>query len=182
MEVNWLDILILIICIAALVRGFFTGFIMQIATLAGIILGIIFAGEIASLISPYIEGWMEDAKQFVAPVSYLISFILILIIVTLIGRLVNYLAKAVLLDTANKMAGAVFCMGKWILIISILINLVAIFDSNKNILTEKTRNSSYSYAALIEIANIISPYLQLGDTELPSLPTDTDSSPQSVIL
>lgn len=177
MENSWLDILILLICVGALIRGFFTGFIMQLATLAGIVLGAIFSGKMAEIISPYIERWIDASQQVITATSYLASFIIILIVVTLIGRLVNSLAKAILLDTANKLAGAVFCMGKWILIVSILLNLVVMFDSEKVIIREKVRNESYSYPFLITIAQTIIPYLSFDEANIPLMPkSETDSS------
>ena len=159
MEINWLDICVLIICIAAFVRGFFTGFIIQAAALAGIILGAFFAGTLAEIILPYIEHWFENVEHLAAPASYLISFIVILIAVTLIGRLINVLAKAVLLDTANKVAGGIFCAVKWTLIISVLLNLTVIFDVNKSVIKEYVRNESLTYPMLIGMVQLITPYL-----------------------
>ncbi len=97
--------------------------------------------------------------------------------VTLIGRLVNSLAKAILLDTVNKLAGAIFCMGKWILIVSILLNLVVMFDSKQVVIGEKIRNESYSYPFLIAIAQTIIPYLSFDEADIPLLPkSETNSS------
>ncbi len=177
MEISWLDILMLLICVGALIRGFFTGFIMQLATLVGIVLGAIFSGKMAELISPYIERSIDASQQIISATSYLASFIIILIMVTLIGRLVNSLAKAILLDTVNKMAGAIFCMGKWILIVSILLNLVVMFDSKQVVIGEKIRNESYSYPFLIAIAQTIIPYLNFNEADIPLLPkSETNSS------
>lgn len=173
---NWLDILVLVVCVAALIRGFFTGFIMQIATLAGLILGVIFAKSLAMVIYPHIAGWMDNSENIALPISYLIGFILILIGVTIVGRIINSLVKAVLLDPVNKVAGAIFCMGKWIVIVSVLLHLFVMFDSKKEILKEDIRESSLAYPVLTEIAQIIMPYFQL-DIDGVAPQTEPKSSP-----
>lgn len=158
---NWLDVVVFAICIIALIRGFFTGFVMQIATLAGLILGAIFAKDIAMVIYPHIAGWMDNSENIALPLSYFVGFILILIGVTIVGRIINSLVKVVLLGPINKLAGAVFCMGKWIVIISVLLNLLIMFDNKKAVIKENVRDSSKVYPVLIEIAQTIMPYFQL---------------------
>ena len=157
----WLDILVLIVCAIALIRGYMTGLIMQIASLAGIILGAIFAGKMAEEVYPYLIEIFPDSQNIIAPLSYLVGFILILIAVYFIGKLIDKFAETVLLGTANKIVGAIFCMVKWILIISIMTNIVTMFDQRKIVLNEKVREESYTYSVLIDIAQTIIPYFRL---------------------
>lgn len=168
----WLDIVVVIVCVAACIRGYMTGFVLQLSFLLGIILGAVFAGEMAKKIAPYLENIIGEPEYLAAPISYVIGFVIILIAVNLIGRIVNSLVKVVLLGTVNRLVGAVFCLGKWILIMSILLNLLVTFDHNKTIIKEEVREQSNVYSSLIEIAQIIIPYLRFDDF----IPSDFDKT------
>lgn len=176
MGINWLDIVVLIVCVAACIRGFTTGLIMQVATLAGIILGIIFSGKLAEVIYPYIYYWLEDAEHIASPVSYLISFVLILLVVTAIGRIANAVAKVVLLNMVNRIAGAAFCVVKWILIMGILLTVITEFDINKSVIKEEARTRSQTYPALTGLVKMIIPYLNFED-HTPQTPIRQNESP-----
>lgn len=158
-----LDILVFIICVAAFIRGCFTGLIMQVATLGGIVLGILFAGTLSPLISPYIAKTVNQIPEIdlATPISYLICFIAILIIVTIIGRVINYSIEAVLLGPANRIAGGFFCMLKWILICCVALNLIVSFDAEKSIVTKSMRNESLCYKVMTEIGKTIMPFLDV---------------------
>lgn len=174
---TWLDITMLIICLAAITRGAMTGFIMQVASLAGIILGAIFAGKAAEWLYPLLDNLLDgNSQNITAPASYILGFILILIAVHLIGRLINTLVKVTLLSVANRIAGSVFSLGKWILITSIILNLTTQIDQGKNIIKEDVRNNSYCYAPMIDIAQIIIPYLRFENITIPEADKESSST------
>lgn len=175
---TWLDIFVAIICIMAFLRGLKTGLIMQVASLGGIILGAIFAGRIAEIIYPYLDGKIGDSENVTGAASYLIGFVLILFAVSLIGKLTHSLANAIFLGSINRIVGAVFCTAKWILIMSILLNILIQFDLGKSLIKDKVRDQSHTYPILINIAQTIIPYLRFDDfTPSPK----TDNPPPQVI-
>lgn len=176
---TWLDIVILVVCALALARGLKTGLIMQIASLLGIVLGAIFAGKIAELIYPYLLNMTDNLEHIIAPISYLIGFILILLGVNLIGKAVHSLIHAILLGPINRIIGGIFCLTKWVLIMSILLNLTVLFDRNKSIIKEEVRHNSYTYSILSDVAQAIIPFLRLQDFST-SLPTTDNPQPQAI--
>lgn len=176
---TWLDILVLIICIVAFLRGLKTGLVMQVASLVGIVLGAIFAGKIAEFIYPYLEGISENTEYIVAPASYLIGFILILVLVNILGRMLHHLVHAIFLGAINRVIGAVFSVAKWILIISILLNLTVQFDRNKTIIKAEVREQSHTYPILTNIAQTIIPYLRFDNL---STSLQTLDSPQPPVI
>ena len=173
---TWFDIVVLAICGVSCVRGYMTGFVMQLASLVGVVLGAIFAGTMAEKIYPHLDALLHDTVNVAGPLSYVVGFIVILIAVYLIGRLVDSLMTVTLLSTANKIAGAAFCLGKWILLISILLNLMVGFDINKKIVKAEIREKSKSYPILIVIAQIVIPYLRFEEF-IPSDSEDTTFRP-----
>ncbi len=56
---------------------------------------------------------------------------------------------ALAMNTLNRLAGAVFCAAKWIILTSILLNLIVEFDQDKKIIKEDVRSQSYTYPPYI---------------------------------
>lgn len=156
----WFDLLVIILVAATLIKGFSSGLIMQIASLAGIILGAMFAGKVSEIIAPKFIEWFEGSPHVIGALSYIASFLLILIGLLLLGKMVQSFVKAVKLNTINRIAGAAFCCAKWMVLFSILINVVAEMDQKKLVIKDNVRSQSYTYMAVTSISQIVVPYLK----------------------
>ncbi|WP_029905127.1 CvpA family protein [Prevotella sp. 10(H)] len=160
MTLNWFDIVVVILILVTLVKGFFSGLVMQIASLAGIILGAIFAGKLSEYIAPWLISFIDGSPHIIGPLSYIIAFIIILIALFFAGKLVNKFVDALQMSTLNRLAGAIFCAAKWLVVFSILLNLLVEFDQDKKIIKEDIRENSHTYPLVTEIAKTVIPYLR----------------------
>jgi len=157
---NWFDIVVIILVLITLVKGFFSGLIMQIATLAGLVLGAIFAGKLSEIIAPELIKLTDASPHIIGPLSYIIAFIAIIIVLFFAGKLIESFMDALAMNTLNRLAGALFCTAKWIILFSILLNLLVEFDQDKKIIKEDVRNESYTYPLISEVAKTVIPYLR----------------------
>ena len=157
---NWFDLLIIVLVLLTLFRGYISGLVMQLASLIGIILGAVFAGKLSEIIAPKMIAITDIPTHIVGPVSYIIAFVVILIVIVLIGRLLQSFIEAIKINTLNRLAGAVFCCAKWIVIFSILLNLVVEFDQDKQIIKEDIRENSHTYPLMTKAAQAVIPYLR----------------------
>lgn len=157
---NWFDLVVVILIVLTLIKGFFSGLIMQVATLAGIILGAIFAGTLAAMIAPKLITLVDGSPHIIGPLSYIIAFVVILIALFFAGKLIESFADALKMTALNRLAGALFCCAKWIVLFSIGLNLLVEFDQNKNIIKEDVREQSYTYPLVSEVAKTVIPYLR----------------------
>ncbi len=154
------DIVILVLAVVSLIIGFSSGFIMQVSLLAGVVLGAVFAGHLATYINPYLLEWTGGTPHIISVVSYVISFILILMILVLIAKLAQSLLKAVKINFVNRLAGAVFSLAAWLIIISIVLNVIVEIDKDKTIIGENTRQKSHAYPLVKDLAPKAIPYLR----------------------
>ncbi|MDR2956214.1 MAG: CvpA family protein [Prevotella sp.] len=157
---NWFDLVVVILIVLTLVKGFFSGLIMQVATLAGIILGAIFAGKVAEYITPELLNITNASPQIIGPLSYALAFVVILIVLSFAGKLLESFADALKMDTLNKIGGSLFCAAKWVVIFSILLNLLVGYDQDKKIIKEDIRENSHTYPLVMEVAQTVIPYLR----------------------
>lgn len=160
LNMNWFDLIVAIIVILSIIRGLFSGLVMQLATLAGIILGAVFAGKLSEYIAPELIKITEASPHIVGPLSYILAFTAILIGLFFAGKLIESFVDAIKMTALNRIAGGVFCAAKWIILFSIIINLVAEFDQDKRIIKEDVRNESYTYPLITDVAKTVIPYLR----------------------
>lgn len=160
MVLNWFDLVVVALILVTLVKGFFSGLVMQIASLAGIVLGAIFAGKLAGVLAPYLITLTHGSPHIIGPLSYILAFVVILTALFFAGKLLESFVDALKMNALNRIAGAIFCAAKWIVVFSILLNLVVEFDQNRRIIKEDIRNHSYTYPLVSGIAKTVIPYLR----------------------
>ncbi|MCX6640630.1 MAG: CvpA family protein [bacterium] len=104
---HWLDIVVLLIIVGSAIEGGVRGFVFEICSLAGLILGIFLAIKFFADVAVYLDfipvaGWILN----------LISFILILSIVsilfTLLGKALRTTFSKIFLGWLDHVAGVVF--------------------------------------------------------------------------
>jgi len=159
-SMNWFDLVVIILVLLTLVKGFFSGLVMQVATLAGLVLGAIFAGKLSEFIAPELIEFAEASPHIIGPLSYIIAFVAILVALFFVGKLIESFMNALAMTTLNRLAGALFCAAKWIILFSILLNLLIEFDQDKKIIKEDVRSESYTYPLISEVAKTVIPYLR----------------------
>jgi len=116
---NWLDILLLIVLGAAAWKGFRRGFIIELASLVGLVLGI-WAG--IHLSERVVDALGLEVKS--AALAFLITFALVLVLVVLIGHGLTKLIDLASLSLPNKVAGVAFGVLRSAFTLSIALNLL----------------------------------------------------------
>lgn len=137
-----IDIVLIALLGFGLIRGFFKGLFVEVASLVALIAGIYgaihFSYYVADLLIEHVE-WSEKTINITA---FAITFIIIVLIVALAGKALTKLADFAALGFLNKLLGGVFGLLKMGLILSILL---IIFDKMNNTITfvdeEHTKNS-----------------------------------------
>lgn len=148
---NWLDILILIILILSLIDGFKTGIVLQITGIVALIIGLLFTGTLASEVFPYLSSIFSFSHRTMMIITYILSFIIIVLLVFLIGYFIDTFFKLPILNSVNRLLGAIFSALKWMIVISVVLFVIVKFDKHGEILTKNTKNKSSLYGVLVKV-------------------------------
>lgn len=157
----WFDLVVVIIVVGAIIRGAISGLVMQLASLLGLVIGAIFAGQLADVVAPWLISWMKvsDNERVVGVLSYVVAFLLIFLAIHFIGRLLQATIEAIKINSLNRLAGAAFCVVKWVFLLSIILNLVVQMDRNEKLIEKDIRENSVTYPLVLSTAQFIVPYL-----------------------
>ncbi|MCM1504659.1 MAG: CvpA family protein [Muribaculum sp.] len=133
-----IDIAILAVVGASLVYGLCKGIISQLASLGGVVLGIIacrlFAKDMGPLvIQTFPNTFSSETSAAIA--GTVILFLLVFFTVGAFASLARKLTHTLLLGWLDHLLGGLFCVFKWLLVMSILLNVWYLVSPGSGIFT-----------------------------------------------
>jgi membrane protein required for colicin V production len=157
------DIIFLTILVWAAYRGFSKGVILQAATLAALFLGIFGAIRFSDYTSTLIIDHTSMSGEYLPLISFALTFIVIVVVVHLLARVLEKLVDAVALGFVNRLAGAIFSMTKFALIISVVLVILNTIHAKYSFLPQDKIEKSLMYKPLSKFAPSIFPYLKFNN-------------------
>ena len=149
---SWLDILILLPLLIGLVRGLMKGLIVEVVSIAAIVLGFLgakwWSAGFASWLMQQFE-WNETACIVVA---YALIFAGIALGLNIIARLLSKLFQKIQLGWINRLLGGVFGTAKWGIVIVALVLCVHNLDKQFQFIQPELREKSVVYTTLTPYA------------------------------
>ena len=156
---NTIDLVFAVVLLWSAYRGFSKGFIVQLATLAALLLGILGAVMFSDYTSSLIIKNFEVSGNYLPIISFAVTFIVIVIAVHLLAKMLNKLIDAIALGVVNRLLGVLFSVLKIAFIVSIILVLVNKVDNKYNFIPNETKEKSLLYMPLSNFAPMIFPYL-----------------------
>lgn len=116
---NAIDIILAIALGFGFIKGFYKGFIIEVASLGALFLGLLgavkFSGFTANLLKDYFD-WNAVAVQ---TGSYFVVFIIIVYAISVLARVLTKIISNASLGLFNKFLGAFFGVLKWAILMSV---------------------------------------------------------------
>jgi membrane protein required for colicin V production len=158
---NVLDIILLILIIAAAISGFSKGFFVELASVLSIILGVWAAIAFSGIVQRWLSKMVDWSPTSIKLVAFIIIFIMVVIVVHLIANLFEKGIRAIALGIFSRLAGAVLGAIKGAFILSILILLITKIEYfTTTIIPSETKKESKLYTPIERFAPNIIPYLK----------------------
>lgn len=131
-------IFIIILVVVSGVLGWRSGLLHQVGRLAGIILGIAACRIYGpSVVACFCDGAAGTADIVLRTVLvYVLLFILVYVAATVLARIVLSLLGAVHIGFLNRLAGAVFNVMEWLLLLSLMLNLWVTLMPSASLVTD----------------------------------------------
>ncbi|MGL5319104.1 MAG: CvpA family protein [Bacteroidales bacterium] len=155
-----IDIFFLIILGIAFVSGLFKGFLRQLAALVALILGVGISYFWADKTLSFLKQLDLFSADLLRPASFVITFLLTVLAVNFVAHLVLKGINTIGLGPADKLLGGVFSISKWVLLLSIILNLYQSVDQNGRFLSEENRKKSYLYSPIQKVLPLCFPYVK----------------------
>jgi len=166
---NLLDIILGIILIVSFISGMKKGLFVTLASLIGLVLGIIGALYFSDYAAGYLYKWFDWSEQIVNITARAVTFVAIVVIISWAGKFLTKMADFAFLGVFNKILGGVFNA----LIAAFIVSLIFMFFNSWNptnyVIPEEKKDNSYLYYPVASLAPILLPDIieQVEDIEIP---------------
>ncbi|MBW2047336.1 MAG: CvpA family protein [Deltaproteobacteria bacterium] len=126
-----LDVIIIACMVFLMVRGLFRGFIREVGSLAGVILGIWLGSLLQPSLTDFLDAYLPWGK-FLPLISFALIFALVLVLCNVAGWFLNKVIKKIFLGWADRALGAGLAVLKGIIITYFAIVLLTFFVPSKS--------------------------------------------------
>ena len=103
---NWLDVVIIVVLAISTFLGLKTGIIKAVLSLAGLIVGVILAGQYYVLLAERLSFIPQAGVAEI--VAFAIILVGVMVIAVVLARLLKWAASVVMLSWVNHLGGAIF--------------------------------------------------------------------------
>jgi len=157
---NFLDIILIVPLLWSAYKGFTKGFIIELSSLAALILGVYLAYNFSGYAQNFLIENFNVGSQYLQIISFALTFIVVVILIIVLAKVLEKFIDILSLGFINKLAGALFGVFKIVFILSILLIIIENFDGNNNLITKKNKKESFLYGYIAPFATKIIPKMK----------------------
>ncbi|MBW1294039.1 CvpA family protein [Aquimarina litoralis] len=154
---NYIDIILGILLLWGLIKGFSKGLFVSLASLVALVAGIYVSVHFSYYVGDYLAQFVDWGDGALKLTAFAITFIGVVILISLAGKLLTKIADFASLGILNKLLGAAFGVLKFAFIASVVIIFIDAANRSLNIIKQETLNSSILYGPVKSLAPAILP-------------------------
>ena len=137
-----LDIFLLIVLLWAIYDGWHDGFVKQLASAVGFLLGLFVAATFYSTLGEYLTVDGSQTNMMTSVVAFFILWIIVPIALGFVAKIVTKALKGMCLGLPNSLLGVGVSVVKYLILLSCVLNVMG----GLRILDESKTSTSYLYA------------------------------------
>lgn len=160
---NYLDIILIIPLAYGLVQGLRKGLVKEIAGLLAIVLGIYLARYWSLPVSQSLVELTGWEMNICTPLAYAVVFIAVSLSISTLSYMLSKIIGAIMLGWLNRLLGAVFGVVKMLLLLSVILNFVAIMNQYMPIKDKPLVQQSLFYSPIESAMGKVLPLLNFED-------------------
>lgn len=137
-----LDLIVAIILLLAVIKGYQRGLIVGVFSLVAIIIGLAAAIKLSAVVAGYIGKAVKLSDQWLPVISFAVVFFVVLLLVRLGAKAIQRTVEIGMMGWINRLGGIIFYTVIYITIFSI----VLFYAEQMKLLQPETKNKSITYS------------------------------------
>jgi membrane protein required for colicin V production len=133
-----LDIILLVLLILAVIKGYQRGLIVGVFSLIAIIVGLAAAIKLSTVVAEYIGKAVKISDTWLPVISFAVVFILVVLLIRLGANMIQKTVEIALLGWVNRLGGILLYVAIYLIVYSVILFYV---DQLKLIQPEIIQNS-----------------------------------------
>ena len=172
-----IDIILGILLSIGIVRGFMKGFVWEVASLLSVFVALWVAIHFSAMAAGSLSEVFSLSMKTNQVISFVIVFLLTFVTVRTTGKMLTKILESVSLGLPNRIAGAVFGMFKWSLIVGT--SLMYLNRGALELIPKESSDHSLLYAPIMEMNDWIRTHIFQYKDLLPKIGEQTSPMVQS---
>jgi membrane protein required for colicin V production len=156
---SWLDIIIALVLIFALWRGWKNGFIFELAISCAFFTALYGAFKLALIVQEKINPVIETGDETTYRISFFIAFIVVFITIIFLGKLFSALVNVTPFGIFNRILGALFGFLRYVLLVSLLLWFLSTAEKKFHFIPGSQAEKSVFAGPLQKVAPAVLPVL-----------------------
>ena len=152
-----LDIILIGVFVVGAIRGIMVGAIKQIASLLGLVVGLLAAKALYGMLAEKLYDTVTTSMTFAQVLSFVLIWVLVPIAFAVIASLLTKAMSVICLGWLNRWLGAGIGALKYVLFASLFICVFEFVDADNELLSKDTKKSSVLYYPVQQLAGIFVP-------------------------
>lgn len=136
-----LDLILAIIIILAVIKGFSRGLIVGLFSLIAIVIGLAAAIKLSAVVAGYIGKAVKITDQWLPIISFAVVFFIVVLLVRLAANAIQKMVETVMLGWVNRLGGIIF----YIAIYATIFSVVLFYAEQLQIVKPVTKEKSVTY-------------------------------------
>jgi len=137
-----LDIIVAVILILAIIKGYRQGLIVALFSLVAFIIGLAAAMKLSVVAADYIGKAVRVSDKWLPIISFAVVFLIVVLLVRLGAKFIQKTVEFAMLGWANRVGGILLYVGIYILIFSVLL----FYADQMNFIEPETKSESVTYS------------------------------------
>lgn len=152
-----LDIIILVVLGAGAIVGFSKGFLKQLASLLGLVAGLLIAKALYATVAERVFLPLTDSLTVAQGIAFVVIWLAVPLAFLLLASLLTKAMEAVSLGWVNRLLGVVLGALKAALLVSLFVCVVEYIDTDNTILKKTKKQESVLYYPMEKFAGLFLP-------------------------
>lgn len=152
-----IDILILLLIAAGMVKGYMSGFIRQLLSIAGLIVGLFAANALYMPLAGELCPAVTESRTLAQVLAFIGIWIAVPLLFALGASILTRLLEAVSLGWLNRSLGCAFGALKMLLVVMLAIWVLGIIDTDNSLIRETKKSESLFYYRIEALAGMLLP-------------------------
>ena len=155
-DMNVIDIIVCVILLVAIWKGWRQGLVLQIGALAGIVAGIWLAWKFGATVG----AWLGMSDKAAYPGGFTVVLIVVIIVLALVARLLRKIFKFAGLGPLDSLLGVCVSIFKYMLLLGVLFSAFERLNTDYDLVNEQRIEQSKSFRPIERMSNTVLPFIK----------------------
>jgi membrane protein required for colicin V production len=137
-----IDIIVIVLLITALIKGYRQGLIVSLFSFIAIIIGLAAAIKTSAVVAGYIGKAVKVSDEWLPVISFAVVFILVVLLVRWAAKAIEKTVEITMLGWVNRLGGMLFYIAIYITVFSV----VLFYAEKIELIKPEAKNKSVTYS------------------------------------